>query len=266
MPQQFTARFVESEAVLPTSAIVRLAVPASVASAVTPGQFVLLGNGQGRDPLLPRPYSIMRAIRSARDGDDGALDLLVFTGGRGAGRLADARPGEPFPALGPLGHGFDLEPRVRRALLIAVGHGIAPILALAEVALARGVEVTMLVGAPTAASLLPLPFLPEEAEVVVATADGSRGHPGAVTDLVANYIEWADAIYAYAPEAVYAALRDALRRYRGARTLPPVQAAMERSMACGMGVCLGCVVETTSGLHTVCRDGPVFPLDRLVLG
>ena len=46
----------------------------------------------------------------------------------------------------------------------------------------------------------------------------------------------------------------------------PVQAAMERSMACGMGVCLGCVVETTGGLKTVCRDGPVFPLDALVLG
>jgi dihydroorotate dehydrogenase electron transfer subunit len=263
VPQQFTARFVEAEAVLPASAIVRLVVPASVASAVTPGQFLLLGNPHGRDPLLPRPYSIMRA---ARDGDDGLLDLLVSTGARGTVRLADAHPGDPFPALGPLGHGFDLEPRVRRALLLAAGHGIAPLVALAELALARGCEVTMLVGAPAAAGLLPLPYLPEEAEVVVATADGSRGHHGAVTDLVASYIEGADAIYAYAPEPVYAALRDTLRRYRGTRTPPPVQVALERPMACGMGVCLGCVVETTGGLHTVCRDGPVFPLDRLVLG
>ena len=87
-----------------------------------------------------------------------------------------------------------------------------------------------------------------------------------MTDLVPNYLEWADAIYAYAPEQTYAALRDALRAYRGARTLPPVQAAMERSMACGMGVCLGCVIETSSGLKTVCREGPVFPLTSLVLG
>jgi dihydroorotate dehydrogenase electron transfer subunit len=266
VPQQFTARFVEAEAVLPANAIVRLAVPASVAAAVTPGQFIMLGNPHGRDPLLPRPYSIMRATRALHEGDEGALDLLVFTGARGASQLADAHPGDPFPALGPLGNGFDLEPRVRRALLIAVGHGIAPLVALAETALARGCEVTMLVGAPTAASLLPLPYLPEEAEVVVATADGSRGHHGAVTDLVPTYLEWADAIYAYATEATYSALRDALRAYRGTRTMPPVQAAMERSMACGMGVCLGCVVETTGGLQTVCRDGPVFPLDRLVLG
>ena len=127
-------------------------------------------------------------------------------------------------------------------------------------------EVVILVGAPSAASLLPLPYLPEDAEIVVATADGSRGHHGVVTDLVANYLEWADAICAYAPEATYVALREVLRGYRGARTIPPVQAAMERSMACGMGVCLGCVVETTSGLKTVCRDGPVFPLETLNLG
>lgn len=265
MPQQFIARFVEAEAVLPANAIVRLAVPPSVATGATPGQFIMLGNGAGYDPLLPRPYSIMRAVRPARAGDDGALDLLVFTGGRGAGGLATARPGDPFPTLGPLGNGYTLEARVRRALLLAVGHGVAAIIALAETALARGIEVVMLVGAPNAASLLPVTYLPEEAEIVVATADGSRGHRGPVTDLVADYIEWADAIYAYAPEPIYATLRDGLRAYRGTRTVPPVQAAMERSMACGVGVCLGCVVETQSGLRTVCRDGPVFPLDKLVL-
>ena len=265
MAQQFMAQLLEAEEILPRNLLLRLAVPASVAAAATPGQFVLLGTG-GRDPLLSRPYSIMRATRAAREGDQGALDLLVFTGGRGGEVLARVRAGEEFPTLGPLGHGYTLEPRVRRALLIAVGHGIAPIVALAETALARGVEVVMLVGAPTAASLLPLPYLPEEAEIVIATADGTRGHHGAVTDLLPNYLEWADAIYTYAPEPSYVALREALRGYRGARTLPPVQAAMERAMACGLGVCLGCVVETKGGLRTVCRDGPVFPLEQLVIG
>lgn len=265
MPQQFIARVVDADAVLPANTIVRLSVPASVAAAAVPGQFLMLQSG-GRDPLLPRPYSIMRATRATREGEDGTLDLLVFSGGRGGNQLADAKAGDPFPILGPLGNGYLLEGKVRRALLIAVGHGIAPLIALAESALAHGVEVVMLVGAPTAASLLPLPYLPEEAEIVVATTDGSRGHHGAVTELVTQYIEWADAIYAYAPEATYSALRDTLRAYRGVRTIPPVQAAMERSMACGMGVCLGCVVETNGGLKTVCRDGPVFPLETLVLG
>lgn len=267
MPQQFTARFIEREDVLPQNAIVRLAAPRSVVDAVTPGQFVMLHQGleTGRDPLLPRPFSIMRATRALAADEQDSLDLLVFTGGRGAGRLTEARFGEPFAALGPLGNGYQLGARVSRALLIAVGHGIAPMIALAEAALKRGVAVTMLVGAHTAAQLLPLTHLPADAEVVVATADGSRGHHGAVTDLVAEYIEWADAVYAYAPEPVYVALREALRSYRGTRTLPPVQVAMERAMACAVGVCLGCVVETKAGLKTVCRDGPVFPLDHVVL-
>ncbi|MGN6561084.1 MAG: iron-sulfur cluster-binding protein [Thermomicrobiales bacterium] len=265
MPQQFTARFLDAEEALPANAIVRLAAPAAVAAAVTPGQFVMLGGGQGLDPLLPRPYGIMRAIRAAHAGAEGVLELLVFTGGRGAGWLAHARESDIFPVVGPLGTGYELGERVRRVLLIAVGHGIGALVALAEAALARDIAVTMLVGAPTAAALLPLTYLPEDAEVIVATSDGSRGHHGSVTDLLDGYLDWADAICAYAPEPVYVALREALHRYRGARTLPPVQVAMERSMACGVGVCLGCVVETTAGLKTVCRDGPVFPLDRLVL-
>ena len=199
MPQQFVARVLESESVMPSNALVRLAVPAAVASAAAPGQFLMLGSG-GRDPLLPRPYSILRANRAAHGEADGSLEMLVFTGGRGGLRLGDARQGDAFPALGPLGQGFTLGERVRRALLIAVGHGVAPLIALAEQALVRGVEVVILVGALNANSLLPLTYLPEEAEIVVATADGSRGHHGAVTDLVPNYLEWADAICAYAPE------------------------------------------------------------------
>lgn len=267
MPQQFTATFIEREEALPRNAIVRLAAPRAVVDAVAPGQFVMLHQGLavGRDPLLPRPFSIMRAARARGAGEPDSLELLVFTGGRGAGRLVEARPGEPFAALGPLGSGYQLGGRVSRALLLAVGHGIAPIVALAEAALARGVAVTMLVGANSTDQLLPLPYLPTDAEIAVATADGSRGHHGAVTDLVPEYLEWADGIYAYAPEPVYVALREALRAYRGARTLPPVQVAIERGMACGVGVCLGCVVQTKGGLKTVCRDGPVFPLEQVVL-
>jgi dihydroorotate dehydrogenase electron transfer subunit len=200
----------------------------------------------------------MRAAKGGGEGEPGTLDLLVFTGGRGAGRLVEARPGDEFAALGPLGSGYQLGGRVSRALLVAAGHGVAPLVGLAEQALARGVAVTLLLGAPTAAQLLPLAYLPDEAEVVVATDDGSRGHRGAVTDLVGGYLDWADALYA--------GLRETLRRARGPRRPMPAQVAVERGMACGVGVCLGCVVETAAGLKTVCRDGPVFPLEQLVLG
>lgn len=267
MPQQFVAQLIERAEVLPANAIVRLAVPRAVSDAATSGQFLMVhpsserpGASAGRDPLLPRPFSIMRA---QRDGDTGALDLLVFTGGRGGNRLARAPIGEEFAALGPLGKGYQIGERVRQALLVAAGHGVAPLVGLAETLLARGVAVTILLGAANAAQLLPLSCLPDEAEVVVATGDGSRGQHGPVTALVTGYVEWADAIYAYLPESLYADLRETLQRYRGPRRLPPVQVALERAMACATGVCLGCVIETTSGLKTVCRDGPVFALEQL---
>ncbi|HEX5505112.1 MAG TPA: hypothetical protein VFW96_21025 [Thermomicrobiales bacterium] len=268
MPQQFVGTLVEREEALPHNALLRLTAPPGVAEAATPGQFIMLQTGAAgsRDPLLARPFSIMRAARGGHAGEPGTLDLLVFTGGRGAGRLAAARPGDEFAAVGPLGNGYQFGGRVSRALLVAAGHGVAPLAGLAEQALARGVAVTLLLGAPTAAQLLPLAYLPDEAEVVVATADGSRGHHGAVTDLVGGYLDWADAIYAYLPEPLYLGLRETLRRARGARRPMPAQVAVERAMACGVGVCLGCVVETTAGLKTVCRDGPVFPLEQLVLG
>src|SRR4051794_20873800 len=112
MPQQFLAHLLDTEAVQPMNALVRLAVPAAVATAAIPGQFLMLGNGT-RDPLLPRPYSILRANRPTTGGaDDASLDLFVFTGGRGGLGLGDAHPGDAFPALGPLGNGYTLGERV----------------------------------------------------------------------------------------------------------------------------------------------------------
>lgn len=267
MARQATARVTETTEVLPQQLLVKLAVPNAVASAATPGQFVLLHAGRpgGYDPLLPRPYSIMGANPDRSGSGAGVLDLLVFTGGRGAERLAAARPGDEFQLLGPLGNGYELGPRTRRALLLAAGHGVAPMAGLARAALDRGIAVTLAIGAPTSARLLPLSLLPDDAEIVIATEDGSRGHHGRVVELAAEYLEWADRIFAYLPEEDYRTLREQVRDRASGGKPAPVQAAMERTMACGVGVCLGCVVPTTGGLRTTCHDGPIFDLERLVL-
>lgn len=267
MARQASARVIEATEVLPLQLLVKLAVPGAVASAATPGQFVLLHAGRPGvyDPLLPRPYSIVGASQDRAAAGEGELDLLVFTGGRGAERLVSARPGEEFPLLGPLGNGYELGPRTRRALLLASGHGVAPMAGLARAALERGIAVTLAIGAPTSARLLPLSLLPDDAEIVIATEDGSRGHHGRVVDLAGEYLEWADRVFAYLPEEDYLALRGQVRDRAGGGKPAPVQAAMERTMACGVGVCLGCVVPTTGGLRTTCHDGPIFDLERLVL-
>ena len=185
MPQQFLARFLEAEAVQPMNALVRLAVPAAVATAATPGQFLMLGNGR-RDPLLPRPYSIMRANRAARGGADGAASISSSSPAGAALGLGDAHPGDAFPGARaarqriytrrarPSRPADRRRPRHRaddRAGRDRPG------------ARRRGDHARR---RAEAASLLPLTYLPEEAEIVVATADGSRGHHGAVTDLVAD--------------------------------------------------------------------------------
>jgi dihydroorotate dehydrogenase electron transfer subunit len=145
--------------------------------------------------------------------------------------------------------------------MVGGGYGVAPLVGLAERALRRGGSVTLAVGAATADLVFPVRLLPAEIEYLVATDDGSAGHHGRVTELLPDRLDWADAIYACGPVAMMAALA-ALVRNEGKS--PRTQIAMEERMGCSMGVCLGCVVETTKGPKRVCTDGPVFDIGQIV--
>jgi len=188
--------------------------------------------------------------------------------------------------LGPLGRGFEVDPRSRHLLLIAGGLGMAGVRALADDAIATGRQVTVLFGASSASEVYPSQMLPDEVEYVVATDDGSLGHHGRVTDLVPGYEAWADQAFACGPEPMLAALarlakgRDGrlgvarLGRKGGARTAPLgspqarraswLQVSMEQTMGCAVGACLGCVVIGVDGPQRVCREGPVFAPDEIV--
>jgi dihydroorotate dehydrogenase electron transfer subunit len=135
---------------------------------------------------------------------------------------------------------------------------------LSDEAVRRGLNVTFLMGAMNAEGLLATSFLPSAVEFVAATNDGSQGHRGFVTDLVPEYVRWADQIFACGPEPMYRSLRNAAAPLRMGRR-PQIQVSMEREMACGVGACLGCVVETRHGMQTSCVQGPVFDLDEVVL-
>jgi dihydroorotate dehydrogenase electron transfer subunit len=118
-------------------------------------------------------------------------------------------------------------------------------------------------GAADESGLLPASELPSSVEYVVATDDGSRGHHGFVTDLVPDYLRWADQVFACGPEAMFRSLRAVVLPQRiGGK--PPVQVSVERTMACGLGACLGCVVETKRGMQASCVQGPVFDMDDVV--
>jgi dihydroorotate dehydrogenase electron transfer subunit len=159
--------------------------------------------------------------------------------------------------LGPLGKGFDLAGITRRALLIAGGIGIVPLVALAESAIRNGVVVTLAAGFRSADRVFPASLLSPEVEYLVATDDGTRGFSGFVTELARPLVPWADQIFACGPTPML----KATARLGARREM--VQLSLEERMACGMGVCLGCVVPTRHGLRRVCRDGPVFRLSDL---
>jgi dihydroorotate dehydrogenase electron transfer subunit len=84
-----------------------------------------------------------------------------------------------------------------------------------------------------------------------------------VTNLAGEYVRWADQIFACGPEPMYRSLRSVAEPLR-INNRPPVQVSMEREMACGLGSCLGCVVETKRGMQTSCVQGPVFDMDDIV--
>ena len=258
--REFLSEIVAVEPVMGDSVLLTLTVPDPMAREVRAGHFVdvLCRLDGSYDPLLRRPYSFFRADPRA-----GTVTLLVRPFGRGSTWLAARTAGTVLDVLGPLGNTYDIAPRSQNLLMVAGGVGVAPLVMLADQAVARGLNVTFLMGSADAAGLLAPAHLPSAVEYMVATDDGGMGHHGYVTDLVPDYVRWADQIFACGPEPMYRTLRNAVNPHRIAGK-PRVQVSMERSMACGLGACLGCVVETRHGMQTSCVQGPVYDMDEIL--
>ncbi len=241
--------------------------PELVRSAV-PGQFVMLRCVEPKpqddvpapaaplpdDPLLPRPMSLHR-VRQGPDGKE--WSILYDVVGRGTAWLASRRPGDLVFSWGPLGNGYTVRHTSRHLLLVAGGIGAAPLVWLADDAVAEGKSVTLIVGGRTADQIFPASLLPPEVEVVVTTEDGSLGRRGLATEAFADHLEWCDQAFACGPNAMFQAMSESMRRSHVRR---PVQVLLEEHMGCGTGLCYGCAVETRKGMQLVCRDGPRFEL------
>ena len=258
--REFLSEVVALEPVMGDAVLLTVAAPERIVRQVRAGRFfdILCRFSGSFDPLLRRPYSVFRRDRAA-----GTLTFLVRPFGRGSAWLARRAVGDVLDVLGPLGNTYEIDARSRNLLMVAGGVGVAPLVMLAQEAVDRGLNVTFLMGSAEAVGLLAPVHLPSAVEYVVATDDGSKGHRGFVTDLVPAYVRWADQIFACGPEPMYRSLRNALMPYRLGQRLG-VQVSMEREMACGLGACLGCVVETRHGMQTSCVGGPVYNMDEVI--
>jgi dihydroorotate dehydrogenase electron transfer subunit len=153
-----------------------------------------------------------------------------------------------------------VHPGTRNVLLIAGGWGVAPLVNLADFCVRDGRSVTLLLGAQTRLQVFPTHLLPPEVEVAVTTQDGSMGRRGLVTDLVPDHLDWADQVFSCGPIPMYETLA---RLVAGRLPRKSVQVLMDAPMACGVGVCGSCAVETRRGYKLVCHDGPRFEVRDL---
>ncbi len=249
-----------------------------------PGQFTMLaaarrwGGGADERPYLARAFSVARWAR-------GEAHYLLEDVGPGTKRLCELVAGEGLWALGPLGRGFSAPVERRRALLVGGGVGIAPLAILQDAlggapccpSFTTGLQPSN--AATPAQSAAPTPSstatrtsaatvllgFRDSARAAgasllgaarVASDDGSVGHAGLVTDLLAAELERDDhaVVYACGPSAMLEAVRALCER-----TAVPAQLALEAGMACGFGACYGCVVPARDGSYLrVCLDGPVI--------
>jgi dihydroorotate dehydrogenase electron transfer subunit len=228
-----------------------------IAGMAVPGQFVEVAVG-GPATLLRRPLSIAGITRTA---NIGTIDLVFEPSGPGTAWLATLDVRDQIDVLGPLGTGFPLPRRAVPSLLVGGGYGAAPLYALADELVRGGMRVDMIIGASTADRLLSSIEAKRAASSVrMTTEDGSAGVRGRVTDVMDQAIEECGSavVYACGPNAMLAAV-SAVATARGV----PVRVALEERMACGIGVCMTCVVPLRDRQGTVsmvrsCVEGPVL--------
>jgi dihydroorotate dehydrogenase electron transfer subunit len=254
-----------------------------IAATAQPGQFITVRCG---DFTLRRPFSIHQlggnnVIASdlpAKAWQAGAkqsqVAILFKVAGKGTLWLSQLKAGQKIDILGPLGKGFAIEPKSERLLLVGGGIGIAPLVFLMQQASAQH-QITLIHGAMMAAQLYPFSFagkkraglspLPKRVQFIPVTEDASAGQKGRATDVLPDYLDWADQVYACGPTDMYKAMTQmSSRAKRSNLRLKKCQVSLEMRMGCGFGACYCCTINTKKGLQQVCRDGPVFELDDII--
>ena len=208
-----------------------------------PGQFLNIA----LDGLfLRRPISVC-------DYDETGLTILYKVIGKGTAQMAAMLPGQTLDVLTGLGNGYDIEKCSSRALLLGGGVGVPPLFGLCKALLQSGRQVRVVLGFNTKDEVFyEAQFRALGADVTVATADGSYGVKGFVTDALPQSYDY---FFACGPEPMLKAVCKA--------TNTSGQLSFEERMGCGFGACMGCSCKTLTGYKRICKEGPVLEKEEI---
>ena len=212
---------------------------------ILPGQFYMFKT-LNNEFLLPRPISV-------NDYNDNSVTFLYRVEGMGTKVMSNLTVGTEIQTLGPLGNGFDLDKINGKVAIIGGGIGTAPLLYLAK---KLKTKADIYLGFRDVTYGLD-EFEKYSNKLSIATEDGSVGQKGFVTSLL-NFDDY-DCVITCGPEVMMNAIMDACEKSK-----TKCFVSLEKRMACGVGACLGCVVETKEGMKRACKDGPVFEASKLV--
>jgi len=230
-----------------------------------PGNFVAISVGGEQSALiLRRAFAVYRAIDKGPMG--GTIELVVAPHGQGSKWLCAQNVGEYVDLIGPLGTSFGIPTTNANTMLIGGGYGSAPLFALAEVLKNRGCRVDMVLGASTANKIYaPLEGKRSVSSLTLTTDDGTAGIHGQISEAIPRLIRelGTEVIYAWGPRGRLSAIAKIGEEFDIAH-----QCAVEEAMACGIGVCMTCVVPVkfNDGIKMVrtCIDGPVMDGSEII--
>ena len=220
-----------------------------------PGQFAELEVEGSSKTFLRRPISI-----NFIDKDNNEVWFLIQLVGDGTRHLAAVKRGQTINVILPLGNSFTMpEKASERLLLVGGGVGTAPMLFLGEQLSKKGFTPNFLLGARSQNDLLQLNEFTQYGNVFTTTEDGSMGEKGYVTQHSLLSTQTFNKIYTCGPKPMMMAVA----KYAKTNNIE-CEVSLENTMACGFGVCLCCVENTTEGHICVCKEGPVFNIKKLL--
>ena len=237
-----------------------------IANAAKPGNFVAISvGGESSQLVLRRAFAIYRTFDRGASG--GLLEIVVAPNGAGSTWLANQQPGMKIDLIAPLGTAFGIPTEPVRALLVGGGYGSAPLFGLSDVLKNRGCRVDMVIGASTAMKIYaPLDGKRSVSSLTITTEDGSTGKTGKVTDVLREIItsNEIDIVYSCGPMGMLEAINNITEEFNLMH-----QCSIEESMACGIGVCMTCVLPIKGEDGQIrmlrsCIDGPVVAGESVI--